>query len=530
MAVIGPIGSEGGKAGWLRITDVVVPGGVASNKIFQDTNNTVLQSCNISELAIEIEVSSSFPIAVEGANQTELTPSADGGHYEGTVSVTVVGSIGLTIGSLDPENQPGAQDTVVLTYDAPPQILTAVFTGGYPGAQTELKAGDTFQITGTTDINADAIDIQDLDACDASLEVIAVGTAFTITGTIADRGTVTQHLAARVRARHPTSGAFGATFDTDATGVVDGVNRVFLNNTFPSVAYDSIVYPVTQSALKASEQATVNVTVLNTNSLIYDSPNSELSIASPTVDSPAKVVTRIAGTYNVSTNNLRVVATRSANAAQATFQTVVSIANVAPTIDITLPAARLRSGGNHGTVAQDHEVTITANQLLGSAPSLAADGGGNRGTFQGGGFTGAGSVWTRDLRVDETVPDEKGTFTFGSLAATGLSGLVQNTINSGASYTLGGFVARTLNYPAFTANSTEAVVVADQTKLASGLFSNGNQGVPQVFGTADTSDVGKEGWFAPTAASGSVNIRMLHTLMVAANTTGITLASLEETV
>jgi hypothetical protein len=126
------------------------------------------------------------------------------------------------------------------------------------------------------------------------------------------------------------------------------------------------------------------------------------------------------------------------------------------------------------------------------------------------------------------VPDEKGTFAFAALVATGLAGLIQNTIGAGSAYTLGGFVARTLNFASFTADSTETVALADETKLVSGSFGNGNPGVRQPFGTADTTDAGKEGWFAPTAASGAVQIHMLHSPTVAANSVGVTLASVEE--
>ena len=65
--------------------------------------------------------------------------------------------------------------------------------------------------------------------------------------------------------------------------------------------------------------------------------------------------------------------------------------------------------------------------------------------------------------------------------------------------------------------------------LSVGAFSNGNPGVVQPFGTPDTTDIGKEGWCAPTAASGDVNIRMLHSPTVSANSGGLTLTLVEET-
>lgn len=533
MAKIPSTGTSGapGGSGWVKIVDVAAPGGVVTDKVYRDSpNDTILETCTVTELAIEVEVSSAFPEINVGGVDAVLTESADGGHYTGVVPVTIAGAGVVVAQSVTPETDSGAFDKVTIAYTPPPEILTLNFTGGYPGSQTELKAGDTFQIQGTTDKNADAVQIQDFGAMVQSLETFASGTSFTVTGTIADRGTTPQLLSAQVRARDAVTGALGPTVDTNAgAGGVDGTDVVNLNNLYPTVTWGSATYPGIQQALKGSESATVGITLTDLDTVLFDANGSgELTVTNPTTIEATKTVTRAGGSYNISAPNLRAAANRAANDATTTQTTTVNIANVAPTIDITLPAARLRSGGNHGTSAQDYAVTITADQELLNAPSLSADPGGNRGTFQGAGFTGGPEVWTRDLRIDETVPDEKGTFSFSGLSATGLSGLVQTTINSGASYTLGGFVARTLNFAPFTANSTETVELVDESKIASGSFSNGNPGVPQPFGTADTTDVGKEGWFAPTAASGAVQMHMLHTPTVAANSGGITLANLEE--
>ena len=109
------------------------------------------------------------------------------------------------------------------------------------------------------------------------------------------------------------------------------------------------------------------ITSSNLDSIIYDSPNGDLSIASPTVDAATKTVTRIAGSYNISTNNFRGIATRNANAATTTTQGIVKIANVSASITVATPAARLRSGGNNGTSIQNHTITLTSD-LQGWSP------------------------------------------------------------------------------------------------------------------------------------------------------------------
>lgn len=521
--------------GWIRVVDIVPQTGAISNKVYLDPpGNSVVSTATASDPDIGLVIEASYPV-ITVAGTPYILPRI-GDIYGGAVLITIAasGSTAVISQVIGPDGDPrgGAIDTVTITVDSAPNILTLSFIGGYPGAQTELKAGDTYQITGTTDKIIDAVDIQDFEAFDASLIVVA-GTAFTVTGIISDRGTTLQQQAARVRVRN-AAGAFGPTRDTNtAGGTVNGTDLVNLNNLAPSVDITGIIYPVSQSAIKDAEQATVDNVVSDFDTIVYDSPTTELTISNLTTYEDPKTVTRASGTYNVSINNFRITAVRNANAAVTVSQTVIQIADAVQVITVTEPAARLRSGGLHGTSAQDYTITITSDQNLLSAPSMDADSGGNRGAFQGS-WAGSGAVWTRTLRVDETTPAEKGVFTWENLNSTNLAGRVQTVINTvGAEddqYTLGGFVARTVNFAPFTANSTEILAIVDEAKLTAGSFSNGNVSVLQSFGTADTTDVGKEGWYAPTAASGAVNIRMLHTLTVGANSGGITLVSLEETI
>jgi hypothetical protein len=471
MARIQPTGKT--RSGWVRISDVDVPGGASANKVWQDSpNNTVLQSADVSDLSVSLSISASSPIVEIDSIQYLLTLSVDGGHYEGAVDVAVSeGDVEVSV--VGPDGDPGAVDNVNLTLVSPPEVTDVEFTGGYPGSQTELKSGDSFQLSGTTDVNADAIEILDFGAMVNSLEVIVEGTSFLITGTIADRGTSTQNLAARVRARSPITGAFGGTLDTDHDGSADGVNLVELNNTQPNVDFDLVTYPVTQQALKGSESADVDVTVTDTDSVVYDSPTGELSITNPTLDEATKSVTRIAGGYNVSTPNLRVVATRSANNAQQTFQHVVNIANDAAVITVLEPAARLQSGGNDGTSIQDHVITISSNQQLLSADMDEDTGGVNpRGVFTGS-WAGGPSDWTRTLQVHDD--HEKGTFAWQNLLVTNLAGVQTTSISGDGQYVLGGFVKRSLTFGPFATQTPMDVEVVDFSKVQAGIFTATNQ-------------------------------------------------------
>lgn len=473
-----------GGTGWLNVRDVTpTTTGAVGNRIWQTPEQDVLLSAQTDVTDLDVSIQASGPRVLINDVGHDLTQVAGESHYEGVFSITIPGSGDIVASLVTPEGVEGALHSVTMLVQAAPEVLTCLFTGGYPGAQTELKAGDTFQITGTTDAPAVAIDIQDFGAFDASLEVIVEGTSFTVTGTIADRGTSVQDLPARVRAQD-SIGAVGATFDTDSAGTVDGVNRVKLNNLFPTATIGASTYPGIQAALKGSETATVVMTTADLDTIAFDSPNGDLSVTNPTTDETPKTVQRIAGSYNVSTNNFRATANRAANDATTVSQVVVRIANVAATFGVAEPAARLRSGGNDGTSIQSHSITITADQELLQAPVLDADAGG--GTLIGA-WVGGPEVWTRTLQVHDD--DVKATYTWQNPSITNLAGLVTNAITGDVQYVLGGFVARNVTFPAFSQNGTINVEVVDYSKLTAGIFTSTNQPSTRNPVQGDTSNL-----------------------------------------
>ena len=454
---INSTGGGGGAVGSIFVADVDGQGGgIVGSKVYLDPGHTILAACTTYTPNIVVTVRSSHPqVVVNGV--TAFLPPGSGGYY-GTVNTTIAAS-GLVDAHIDLAG--GAVTSVDVTLDSPPQILTLIFTGGYPGSQTEYKAGDTAHLSGTTDKAATTIQVLNFGACSAS-SVGVSGTSFSISVTIGATGLTTTPLRARCRAGN-ADGAFGATFDT--------TNTVNCNNTYPTIAFGAITYPATQGALKNSEQAAVAFIYSNTNTILFSSPISELSITNPGTLASSKTVTRIAGSYNISTPNLQAVATRTANAAQTTTQTTVFIAHVAAVITVSTPAARLRSGGNDGTVAQDHTCNIASTQNLLAAPTMSAAPGG--GVLQGSAWVGGPTTYSRALRVIDT--DVKSTYSWQSLSATNLSGLVTTTISTGATYTLGGFVPRSLTFASFVQTTTLHVPVTDYNKLQAGIFSATNQ-------------------------------------------------------
>lgn len=478
-------GGTGG-SGWIYIEGL--SGTTVSNTVYQDSGNTVLQSATVSSLSFNVGVKASYPLVEVDGNSATLTRDSGEGFYDGYVPITISGDGNISAVLKTPDGANGATDTISITTDLPPELLTLSFTGGYPGSQTELKDGDTFNITGTTDVSANAIEIDAYGASDSTqLLTFATGTSFTVTVTIGDRGTSTQALPIRARARN-VAGAFGSqayTNGNDPGNTVDGQDRVNLNNLYPSVNIGSVTYPASQQALKNSEQATVVNTISSYDTVVYDSPNGDLSITSTTIFQNPKTVTRIAGSYNISTNNFRITANRAANDATTIDQDVVNIANVAATISVTEPAARLRSGGNDGTSIQNHTITITGNQLLLDA-YVDADSGG--GTFTGS-WSGSApdATWTRVLQVHDD--DTKGTYTWQNPYATNMAGIATTAITGNDEYVLGGFVQRSLTFAAFSQTTTMNVEVITYTKLQAGIFTATNQPALRNAVQGDTSDI-----------------------------------------
>jgi hypothetical protein len=488
----------GGVNGGVFITDVIPTGtGNVGDKTYS-SGGVVLDSClsdtdllTVSVLALTGH-SNYKPIVTINDVFVALTASADKPVFTGSVSIDLDGETEIVA-----RHEDGASHTCTVTMETAPAVLSASFTGGYPGSQTELKSGDTFTTAGTTDTDVIVLEIENSGACTSQAFVIS-GTSFSVSAVIANRGTTAQALPARVRVQKAT-GSWSDWFET--------TNTVALNNLYPSASFGTVTYPSGQGALKDSETATIAFTGSNFDSIIFSSPNSDVSIASPFEYATSKTVTRTGGSYNISTNNVRAVLTRAANNATTTANTLVRIANTPATISISTPASRLRSGGNNGTTAQNHTITITASQSLYAAPSLNAP----EGTWQGGGFSGSSTTWTRSLQVSDN--NAKGAFTFNSLSATNLAGVATTTISSGAGYTIGGFVFRVLTVPAYPTRSVDiGTDISNTAKLRCTNLSKGATGSLNYTYQATTAEAvdrytitGGDTWYNCDGANASSN-------------------------
>jgi len=443
--------------------------------------------------------------------------------YEGTVDLSGF-TLPLTITAV---HQDGNDYEIVVYEDAKPLITTLEFTGGYPGTQTELKAGDTFDINIQTDIDFVEVEVENSGACVYTNFSVAPTSNYTFTATIANRGLVTQDLPARLRVKKSTGTWSDWVYTNAGGGTVDGKDTVKLNNTYPYVevmSQLSITYPATQEAIKDAETVTVHSTCSDFDTISYSSPTGELSIPSSTVYAENKAgVARIAGGYNISTVNYRITANRAANDATTTEAVVVYIAHDFAQVQMTEPS-RLRTGGNDGTSAQNHTITLTANQRLRIAPTIANPPAGG-GTWQGAGWVGGPEVWTRDLQCHDN--DTVGTYAYGTLAATNLANRVTIAYTGDSNYIIGGFVSRTITLLAFQNESTFNAAVADYTKCT---LSWTPKDLPnrRAFNTTATPD--PNSWcFAGTLGSSPTTARILDTAATSASSDDTDL-TVEETI
>lgn len=340
---------------------------------------------------------------------------------------------------------------------AGPTVSTATI-GAYPGAQTEAKSGDVMTISGTMANAATYIEaiVGGAVAGVVSLTTIgAVDSGGAGLRTFSGSFTVSSASglqSATVRARN-TLGTFGTNFVT--------TNNITLNQTFPAIGARTITYPASQSALKDSETATVAATVTNADTVAYTS-SADLSVETPNTYSASKTVTRVGGSYVVGTNNYTITATKASNGAVTVASSAIAIANIAATAAITITGspARLISSA----AGQNYVINITPNQVLQSAPTLVA----GSGTWTGA-WTLTGNVWSRTLVIADT--DTKGATTFSALTLPGKAAISGSTISSGAAYSVGGFVRRTLTFAAFSqtaAIGTNVVTIAKTSSAYAG--------------------------------------------------------------
>lgn len=371
--------------------------------------------------------------------------------FTGVVTIPVATSIIAAVSG-------GGVDVVSLTTEIPPVITNFVIVtqldglDEFPGNQTEVKAGDTVYVSFESDIPLSSY--QFLTSGASALGAYSVpGTdlIFTQVPMIIGSTTTVAALKAAVMRAQSKGAAWSQPFTSD--------NTINCNNLYPTVVITNIAYPAGQGALKGTEQATVSATVLNFDTVSWSTPASQLSVPNSTLDEPSKVFTRIAGDYNDSVNNVSISATRNANDSTTTTGGIVLIANVIPVITVNEPGNALRSGSNDGTALQSYTITVGSSQRLAMAPDLVEA----VGVMPNMSWSSTAKTFSAQLDIADT--DVKGSYAWGGMLATGLSGLTTNVITGDDNVRVEGFVSRTLTLPAFANTLTVNTGTFDLAKV-----------------------------------------------------------------
>lgn len=512
-----------GQNGAVFITDITPQAvGNIGGKVFA-SDGRVLTSCvadtdliRVHVLAITGHTHFQPVVTVEGMT-VPLSEDEDQGVWFGTIDIDKAGSA-----TISASHEDGATHVCQIISDAGPQVVQAIFEGGYPASQSELKEGDLYQLRVDSDTPMVRIEVLDSGAASSQVFDFAATTTKTVTVTIANRGNSAQALGAQLRCMN-ANGSFGSVFATSSQGTIDGVHTLVLNNLHPQVTVGVTNYPAGQQALKDTETATVNHSASNYDSISYQSHSGQLLISNPATFEPAKAVARLNGGYNVAIPNLTITAQRTANGAATIAQVVVQIADDEPQLSVVLPASRLRSGGAAGTNAVAHTLTIASDQRLLAAPQITAPAATLQGTATD---TGNQQTFTQVLSVHDS--DPKGSFDFTLLSATNLAGRTVTNFTGNKTYVLGGFVQRVLTIPAFAFEVSLGTAVSD----TSGLVASDKDLAPMAY-QADFTDNAKT--YTITGPSGVPNpsgnlLRWTDAQAVNNNTTGLATITIEEQV
>lgn len=471
------IGSSNGEfgTGYIFITDVTPTGsGNIGNKIYEsDTvpSDIDLLECTSDTNLVDIHfmaeggVNYSPEISLDGSNNGNLQQYSDdrrlfNGYFSIDLGLPADSSVIKTI-----QSNTGKSDSLKINKSGTGPQITNITFSSYPGSQTTLKENDTIDVTVTVENEATNCWIEDDKVSKTYVSLSLGGDSGAGTGYKYATGTIS---ISNVTSDSPVDAQ--ASNDLGTSGNIYTSDNLSIDQDFPSINFNTISYPSDQQALKGSDSATIDVSVWDFESIEYIDLESQVNIPNVNTYSQTKNLTAYVNTYNIDTNNYQIVATKTSNDTSTAFETVVQLAGVAATIDVST-ASRLRSGGNQGTSPQDYAIEIISDQELIEAPSVDA----SEGTWQGTDFIGGPLIWSRDLQIHDD--DSKGTKSFDNLLATNLAGIETTTINSGSSYIIGGFVFRTLTVPAYPNRDVSiGTQVTNTTKLECSNLSTGNSG------------------------------------------------------
>lgn len=388
----------------------------------------------------------------------------EGRRFSGNVSITMTGdgTIAITTSDL-------ASYSIPFTQLVGPEIMTVNYaqhpdhTGGSmycPYDQTQVSADDQVKLSGTVEVEATEIWVKAEGACVGE----GLQGPFTdIVGTIfncwpVNVGNASGNQKVTVYAKN-ASGAQGDDMQT--------MNTVACDQTYPAFGSPAIQYPTNQYALKGTEDAEVTLACTNwvsSDTAAYsDNGTGELEISNVqngaedlTTYQAAKWAERKAGSYRDDTDsdNYKLTVTRSGrNGRSASATTVVWIANVAPSLTVSITGSPVRLRSKTGTV-KTYNVTLSSPHYLISTPAdpqLERDAGDDGPTLPELSGSAPDKTWTATITIEEDDTKNTGSdvYSWSQVSAYGPAGLQTTTIGTNPDYTVGGFEQRDIEFSQF---------------------------------------------------------------------------------
>ena len=497
------------------ITGITALAGNNISNTVTSSDSYVLDSFRTDNQQIEVHVMA-LPhedykptVEVETVAVTNMTREAGGPEWTGSVIITLPTTpLFPDTGTITAKSVSGSKHEVIYELKMPPDVLTVAFSGSYPGTQTEVKTGQTYEVDVTTNVPMTGVRVEVLAGSvrESTVQIIPVtsGTSATINVTIQNNhsNAVPELATIRVTA-HDVDLSYGDSMTSSST--------VQVNNITPTGSIIIGSYSNGFSALASGDTVSVTFSASNydSGSETISSPSGELNVSSASIGFTS--VAYLSGGYNVSADNVRLFLTRAANNTTAQVNEHVSIADTLQVITVTEPSRLLSSSAGNLS-----SITITSNQQLYQAPTLVAP----TGTFTGAAFTGGPSIWSRSLNILDS--DTNGTPTWGSLSSVNLAGKVATAITGNDTYTVGGFTSRQLTFPAFGNDVAIGTNVADTAKLVVTAIG----GTTLTYVSNSTADAGGKTY---TITSGNI-IHLNDTDLVSSNGTGTWYLTIEETI
>lgn len=420
--------------------------------------NTVANWSSSTDLIDYAALTSDISIDNDGTFENPKTVNYVGGIYNNSNNLEIT-AIRNSNGALDSES--------VAINIANGPIITGISLDSLASSATSPNIIGASEVKGGDVVNADIyVEGKGVSVGDVTLSISNSGLSngsqvnfSSYSGTIMPDGSFKYTVPVNVTSSSSRDGLQDITataknnFGTESDPFTSSASATVNNSIYPSVSITNVSYPASQQALKNNESATISNTASNYDIIQYSSNNGELSVSNTNLFESSKTASRASGSYNISSNNFKVTATKSSNGRVVSESTIVNIANTPLSLSINNLAAVLKSS----PTGLSENFNLSSDQKYLSVPVLSLDGAQISPSSLS--ILGSGTETnSNSFRITVNDSDTKGTFTWG-INAVNLAGITTSVIAINPNYVLAGFEVRT--------------ITASATSLGAGLASIG---------------------------------------------------------